>query len=121
MLYKETMCTVCNGRGFISGSSECSVWAEPCTNCQNGMIATFVTNGDLIRSCSNDLLLQVFTNLTHNAIYSGGEHNRLLLSTPEDFLFWLNKATDDLDLRTIFDFINPKDYEHPWTKVVTRI
>ena len=121
MLYKETICPVCNGRGFISGSSECSVWAEPCTNCQSGMIATSVTNGDLIRSCSNDLLLQVFTNLTHNAIYSGGEHNRLLLSTPEDFLFWLNKATDDLDLRTIFDFINPKDYEHPWTKVVTRI
>jgi hypothetical protein len=85
------------------------------------MIVVPVTNGDLMRSCSNDQLLHVLTNLTNTAIYSGGERNRLLLSTPEDFLFWLNKATDELDLRTIFDFVKPEDYEHPWTKVVTHI
>lgn len=121
MLYKETVCPVCNGHGFISGHDDCSIWASQCANCQNGSIVVPVTNGDLIRRCTNDQLLQVFTNLTHNAIYSGGEHNRLLLSTQEDFLFWLNKATDDLDLRTIFDFVDEKDYEHPWTKVVTKI
>jgi hypothetical protein len=121
MLYKETVCPVCSGHGFISGHDDCSIWASPCANCQNGSIVVPVTNGDLIRRCTNDQLLQVFTNLTHNAIYSGGDNNRLLLSTPEDFLFWLNKATDGLDHRTIFDFINEKDYEHPWTKVVTKI
>ncbi len=121
MLYKETVCPVCNGYGFISGNDDCSIWASLCTNCQNGSIVVPVINGDLIRRCTNDQLLQVFTNLTHNAIYSGGDNNRLLLSTPEDFLFWLNKATDDLDLRTIFDFVNEKDYEHPWTKAVTKI
>jgi hypothetical protein len=116
MLYKETICPVCSGHGYISGSGEYSIWTKPCTNCQNGVIVVPVTNGDLMRSCSNDQLLQVLINLTHTAIYSGGEHNRLLLSTPEDFLFWLNKATDDLDLRTVFDFIDKKDYEHSWLK-----
>ena len=117
MLYKETVCPVCNGHGFISGSDECSIWAEPCANCLNGMIVVPMTNGDLIRRCTNEQLLKVLINLTHNTIYSGGEHNRLLRSTPEDFAFWLDKATDDLDLRTVFDFVDEKDFEHPWTKV----
>lgn len=121
MLFKETVCPVCSGHGFISGSDDCSIWSKPCTNCQNGSIVVPVTNGDLIRRCTNDQLLKALTNLTHWAIYSGGEHNRLLLSTPEDFLFWLNKAADDTDCRTIFDFIDKTDFEHPYTKAVTKI
>lgn len=117
MLYKETVCPVCNGNGFISHWDENSISAESCTNCQNGLIAVPMTNGDLIRRCTNEQLLKVLINLTHTAIYSGGEHNRLLLSTPEDFAFWLDKATDDLDLRTVFDFVDEKDFEHPWAKV----
>jgi hypothetical protein len=99
-----------------------NVAAEPCpARCHEGRVVVPITNGDLIRRCTNEQLLKVLTNLTHTAIYSGGEHNRLLLSTPEDFAFWLDKATDDLDLRTIFDFVNEKDFEHPWTKAAKTI
>ena len=119
MLYKETVCPICNGRGFISHFDENSVSAETCRNCRNGLVVVPMTNGDLFRRCTNEQLLQVLTNLTHFAIYSGGERNRLLLSTPEDFLFWLNKEVDDTDLRTIFDFINEKDFEHPWLAVAS--
>ena len=121
MLYKESVCPVCNGHGFISGSSDCAVWAERCTACENGTIAVPVTNGDLIRRCSNEQLLKVHENLNSCAIYSGGENNRLLNSTSEDVLLWLDKVTDYQDLRDIFDFVNPKDYEHPWAKVATKV
>jgi hypothetical protein len=113
MLYKEAVCPVCNGYGFISGSSDCAIWSERCVNCQNGTIVVPVTNGDLIRRCTNEQLATVRENLASWAIYSGGENNRLLDNSSEDFLLWLNKATDDLDLQTIFDFVDPKDYEHP--------
>jgi hypothetical protein len=118
MLYKETICQECRGYGFITESTECSISSKPCpARCHEGRIVVPITNGDLIRRCTNEQLLKALINLTHNAIYSGGEHNRLLLSTPEDFAFWLDKATDDLDLRTVFDFVDEKDFEHPWTKV----
>lgn len=118
MLYKETPCPECRGLGFTCHTTENSVSSKPCIKCQYGTIVVPITNGELIRTCDNEQLLKVLINLTHNAIYSGGEHNRLLLSTPDDFLFWLNKETDDLDLRTIFDFIDEKDFEHPYLKVV---
>lgn len=118
MLYKETLCPECSGHGFITECTECSISSKPCpARCYEGRIVVPITNGDLIRRCTNEQLLKVLTNLTHTAIYSGGEHNRLLLSTQEDFAFWLDKATDDLDLRTIFDFVDEKDFEHTWTKV----
>ena len=121
MLYKESICPVCKGHGFISGSDECSVWAERCTNCQEGKIVIPVTNGDLIRNCTNEQLVLVHENLNREAIYSGGVNNRLLDSSSADFLIWLTKATDSTDLRTIFEFVDKTDYEHPWTKVVTHI
>lgn len=118
MLYKETVCPECRGYGFITESTECSISSKPCpARCREGRVVVPITNGDLIRRCTNEQLLKVLINLTHTAIYSGGEHNRLLLSTPEDFAFWLDKATDDLDLRTVFDFVDEKDFEHPWAKV----
>lgn len=124
MLYKEITCPVCNGHGFISDSSDCAVWATPCANCRGGAVVVPMTNADLIRKCSNEQLLKVFINLATNALYSGGPNNRLLLPTPEDpadFDLWLNKNVDDTDLKTIFDFVNPDDFEHPWTRVETMV
>ena len=117
MLYKEIICPVCNGHGFLSGGDDHSVWSKPCPNhCHNGLIVVPVTNGDLIRRCTNEQLVKVHINLNQEAIYSDSEHKRLLSDTLEDFALWLDKETDDLDLRTIFDFINEKDFEHPWIK-----
>lgn len=117
MLYKEIVCPKCHGRGFIGGGNESSAWSEPCPNhCHSGLVVVPMTNGDLFRKCTNEQLVKVFTNLNQWAIYSGGNTNRLLDDTPEDFALWLYKATDDTDLRTIFDFINEKDFEHPWIR-----
>lgn len=116
MLYKEISCPVCGGLGVVSGWGNSAVYATPCANCQHGVIVVPMTNGDLIRKCTNEELLKVHMNLINEALYSGGEHNRLLDSSAEDFMLWLNKNTDELDLKTIFDFINVKDYEHPWLK-----
>lgn len=121
MLWRETICPVCRGQGFIGRSSECAVWCTPCVNCQNGIIVVPVKNGDLIRQCTNEQLVRVYEGLKSCALYSGGDNSRLLDSSAEDFKLWLNKATDEVDLRTIFDFVNEKDYEHPWTKVVTTL
>jgi hypothetical protein len=121
MLYKELICPVCRGYGFISRTSDNAAWSEPCTNCYKGSIVEPITNGDLIRGCTNEQLAKVYENINSNALYSGGERNRLLATTGEDFLLWLDKAADDVDLQTIFDFINVKDYEHPWLRVVPNV
>ena len=119
MLYKETICQECRGYGFITESTECSISSKPCpARCHEGRVVVPMTNGDLIRRCTNEQLNKVYFNLDSWAIYSGGQNNRLLFKEPDDFLLWLNKATDDTDLQTIFDFINENDQEHPWTKVV---
>ena len=119
MLYKETICPVCNGHGFITESTDCSISCRPCPGaCRDGTIVVPMTNGDVIRTCNNEQLVKVYDNLSKEAIYSGGEHNRLLDYSSEDFLIWLNKATDELDLRTIFDFVDKKLFEHPWTKLM---
>jgi hypothetical protein len=73
-----------------------------------------MTNGDIIRLCNNEQLLEVRNNLDTYAIYA---NNRLVINEyDEDFLLWLNKATDDIDLETIFPFINKEDYEHPYLR-----
>lgn len=109
MLYKETVCKTCNDSGFVTEAADCTISSKPCPDdCH-----ILMTNGDLIRCCTNEQLQIVYQNLKHNAIYSGGYgdgNNRLLFDTePDDFIFWLNKPTDDLDLRTIFDFIDEKE------------
>lgn len=119
MLYKETICKSCNGYGFITEATENSISSRPCPHCHEGRVAVPMTNGDLIRRCTNEQLNKVYFNLDQVAIYSGGDNNRLLLKEPDDFLLWLNKAVDDVDLRTIFDFVNENDYESPWTKTST--
>lgn len=117
MLYKEIACPECNGRGYIAGVSETSMWTKMCDNCHgSGVVATPMTNGDVIRACDNEELVYIYSNLKQCAIYSGGENNRLLSRSPEDLLLWINKETDDIDLRTIFDFINKTDYENPHLK-----
>ena len=117
MLYKETVCPICNGRGSISYFDENSVSAETCRNCRNGLVVVPMTNGDLFRRCNNEQIIKVLNNLTKTAIYSGTTPNRLLGSSKEDFLFWLNKPADTIDVESIFDFINEKDFEHPWLKL----
>ena len=115
MLYKEIPCPICNGQGYTTYGTECSIFSKPCDNClRTGMIAAEITNGDLIRSCNNEQLTRVYANLKKWAIYSGGENSRLLDDSPEDFLLWLNKETDKTDLFTIFPFINIDDYKHPY-------
>ena len=121
MLYKEVICPVCNGRGFISKSTECSISSLPCPgNCRDGMIVIPMTNADIIRICDNEQLVKVHVNLSNWALYSGGEYNRLLDSSPEDFSIWLNKVTDETDLQTIFDFIDKDHFKHPWTALVAK-
>ncbi len=118
MLYKRIVCPTCRGLGFISHFTENSVSSKGCPDCTDGTTVAPITNGDLIRRCSDEQLMKVHDNLNNWAIYSGGENNRLLSSTSEDFLLWLTKVTDDIDLQTIFDFVDKKDYENPHTKVV---
>lgn len=122
MLYKEIACPVCNGHGFICGGDDHSTWSKTCNNCNGiGFVIARKTNGDMIRTCNNEQLMEVYFHLGDYAIYSGGKNNRLLDSTPADFLLWLNKEVDDIDLRTIFDFINKEDCEHPYTKAIKKI
>lgn len=114
MLYHEVPCPECEGWGHISHSSENSIWCEQCINCRGtGLIYTPMTNGEIIRTCSNEELVKVYYNLQTWAIYSGGKNNRLLNDTPEDFLIWINKEADDIDMETIFDFIDEKNYWNP--------
>lgn len=120
MLYKEIICPVCNGHGFVSGGDDKSIWSKSCDNCNHsGFITVPMTNGDLIRKCNNEQLQKVYFNLKTWAIYSGGDENRLLDDSPEDFLLWLSKETDKIDIKTIFDFIDEKDYEHPYLKITS--
>ena len=122
MLYKEIVCPICNGYGHICGGDENSIWSKTCDNCNgNQLIAVPMTNGDVIRICNNEQLLTVYYNLEKWAIYSGGSNNRLLnKDNAEDFLLWLNKDVDDIDLNSIFDFINKEDYEHPYIKPIRK-
>lgn len=117
MLYKEIPCPECDGHGHISGGDLNSIWSIQCSNCMgSGLVVSYITNADLIRQCDNEQLVKVYRNLKEWAIYSGGEKNRLLDRSPEDFSLWLNKVTDDIDIKTIFDFIDEKDYEHSYVK-----
>ena len=119
MFYKETMCKTCNGYGFITESTDCSISSRPCPDgCHNGIVVVPMTNGDVIRRCTDEQLQRVYQNLGNNAIYSGGEKPRLLYdSEPEDLVEWLHKETDDLDRRTIFDFIDKDAYSNPYLEV----
>lgn len=119
MFYKETMCKTCNGYGFITESTDCSISSRPCPDgCHNGIIVVPMTNGDVIRRCTDEQLQRVYQNLGNNAIYSGGEKPRLLYdSEPDDFVEWLHKETDDLDRRTIFDFLAEDTYSNPYLEV----
>lgn len=122
MLYKEIICPACNGHGFICGGDEHSIWSKTCDECTGrGLVVVPMTNGDVIRTCNNEQLMEVYCHLGDYAIYSGGKNNRLLSSHPNDFLLWLNKETDNIDLRTIFDFIDEKDYEHPYISISKRL
>ena len=120
MLYKEIVCPVCKGRGFINGGDDHSIWSKTCDNCHGyQLISVPMTNGEIIRACNNEQLLTVYYNLEKWAIYSGGSNKRLLnKDNAEDFLLWLNKEADDIDIKTIFDFIDEKNYEHPYLKTV---
>lgn len=117
MLHKEICCPKCNGHGHISGGDENSIWSKTCDKCNgHGHIVIPMTNGDIIRTCNDEELVKVYYNLKQWALYSGGENNRLLNNSPEDFLLWINKEADDIDLRTIFNFVDKKQYEHPYLK-----
>ena len=119
MLYKEISCPSCGGAGFFGRHSDCAVWSEPCTECINGTVVVPVTNGDIIRRCTNEELAKVHIALAENALYSGVENHRLLnTDTYEDFLLWLDKPVEDLDLQTIFEFVDKDKYEHPWSRII---
>ena len=107
MLYKEIVCPECNGVGYTAHCSENSMWTAPCKNCNGrGTLKVPMTNGDVIRRCNNEELIKVINNLDQWAIYSGGENNHLLdKQSSEDYLLWMNKVADDVDMKTIFGFI----------------
>lgn len=120
MLYKKIICPVCKGYGFINGGDDYSIWSKTCDNCYGyQLVAVPMTNGDVIKCCNNEQLAKVYINLGKWAIYSGGTNKRLLnKDNTEDFLLWLNKEADKIDLETIFDFIDEKNYEYPYLKKV---
>ena len=114
-MFRSVCCPECNGRGFNTIYSENSIGTKICEKCQgSAMISVPMTNGEIIRILSNEELHKVLYTLRDSAIYSGGVHNRLLLTSenPEDLLLWLNKEADDIDMRTIFPFID-KSYPLP--------
>lgn len=115
MFYKETMCKTCNSYGFITETTDHSISSRPCSDrCHNGIVVVPMTNGDVIRRCTDEQLQLVYHNLKNNAIYSSSPVRLLFDSDPEDFKEWLQKETDDLDLRVIFDFLDKDTYRHPY-------
>lgn len=112
-MYKTVVCPECNGHGFISYSSDYSIGCSTCKECRGfGILTVPMTNGDIIRQCNNEELSKIYCNLKEWTIYSGGKNNRLLdKDTPEDFLLWLNKEADRIDIETIFDFIKEEEYD----------
>ena len=118
MKYKEVTCPECNGRGVIFGGDENSMWSKTCDNCHGeGIIAMLMTNGDIIRACNNEQLIKVYYNLEHYAIYSSDDNKRLLFKdNAEDFLLWMNKVADKVDIDTIFSFLDKRDYVSPFFK-----
>lgn len=66
-----------------------------------------MTNGDMIRQLTtNEQLANFILNLNIWALYSGDEDNYLLSKDSlEDLLLWINKETDSIDRRTVFNFI----------------
>ena len=122
MLYKETICKSCNGYGFITEATENSISSRPCpAHCHEGRVVVPMTNGDVIRRCSDEQLQLVYHNLKNNAIYSSSPVRLLFDSEPEDFKEWLQKETDDLDLRVIFDFLHQDAYRHPYLEVAKQL
>lgn len=120
MLYKEIPCSKCNGHGFITHCSETGISAEQCPECCNGITVVPMTNRDILRSCNSEELIKVRHNLNTYAIYSGGKNSRLLNSSlDEDFLFWLNKDADDIDIETIFGFVDKEKYQHPYLNLMS--
>lgn len=66
-----------------------------------------MTNGERIRACSNEQFASLYYNLKEWALYSEKENRRLLNDTPEDFLIWLNKETEDFE-EDLFKMRNKK-------------
>ena len=57
-----------------------------------------MNNGDKIRSLTNEEIVEFLINFQNNALYSGGENNRLLNSHSYiDLLEWVNKEMDSSD------------------------
>lgn len=122
MLYKKAPCPDCNGKGYLYVSTINSISCYRCEHCGgDGQVARPMTNGDLIRLCTNEQLAYVWDKLKQNAVYSGGNYPRLLSDIYEDYLVWLNKTADKNDLKWIFDFVDESDYPHPFIATDTRI
>ena len=52
---KTVICQNCNGRGFISGGDDHSIWSKTCDVCYgSGMIEVPMTNADKIRAMSDE-------------------------------------------------------------------
>ena len=112
-MLKVKICPKCKGCGFISISTENSIGARHCYECNGkGVIAVPMTNGDVIRSCNNEQLVIAFENLNTSAIYSEEKNRKLLFfNNPDDCKVWLDKKADALDMRTIFNFINEEEHD----------
>ena len=121
MLYKEITCPKCNGYGFTAHYDDNSAWSEWCEECNGrGTLVVPMTNGDVIRRCNNERLVKIYSNLEKYAIYAGGNNDHLVnWNDVEDLALWLNKETDKIDLETIFDFIDEKDYEHLYLQTIS--
>jgi hypothetical protein len=72
-----------------------------------------MTNGDLLRTCNNSELAEVFKNLATWDINANKSADVFAIWLN----VWLNKPTDETDLKVVFTFVDEKDFEHPWTKV----
>lgn len=100
---KRVFCPKCGGHGFITYFEEykdsCNAWSERCSECNgNGEIEVFVTNGDKLRSMSDEQIANWFSKLVcHNCAttfecngcYSDDE------DCAKEILKWLKKEVKD--------------------------
>ena len=63
-----------------------------------------MTNGDKIRQCNNDQLVVLIKRLQENKFYTEDLYPRELdMCDISDISLWINKKTDVLDMRNVFN------------------
>ena len=94
-MLKKVNCSDCNGRGFVSQITECSITAKTCSVCDGfGFVEVPMTNADRIREMSDEELAwklmtwRLETEAKHNGIESNYPNTQVTI------LEWLKQPAE---------------------------